>query len=617
MCGISLILVFIAVIVVNASQNNISARNFNSDCGQVFTKREFIIESARYPSNYPPNYECSYLVKGPTCPTRFTLQFIDFSLEDSLGCSKDRLEVDTKDALCGNKMGIKEYFSEKGTLILRFVSDADITGRGYRILLTRSPCESQQPLSTTTQTVPKWYTTNNEVEYTTTSRPAYDKSKGKCCQTSYSVKKFTLTSPNFPYSMSTPAECVYHIYKTNRKICRLRIDVQFFWSGRPSNNCPEGYLEIDGKRICGCKSDLKLLMSFEGDSPKILRFVSRGYERNSYSGFVMEIVQDECPKKYVPEESQKNATAEKKFRFYNDQINRIAWPNKSHETVIERLHLISENTEIIDDKNDSDSPPQPQIVRHVYFFSYPDLNRIPRDREETEYVDISSMDSIFVQDNVDYGYCLNWNRKQFSSLSSRSLPVCKINEGNVAAERCVELNQVRGSFKSPGYPFYYRGNMNICYRFNKSPGYCSVRVYMKDFDLQNGVTCENDYLLFANKLRYCGSRLSNTISIVDLRHKPQEQMNFVTDAFYCGRGFYGSYEQIPCQDSSYPINPTTPPNVPKPMTPCSREIQDEMFTFDVYDYNGPSCLLTIRKHREAWERLPQEDIDISVHALKS
>ncbi|XP_063914197.1 uncharacterized protein LOC135130694 isoform X1 [Zophobas morio] len=412
------------------------------------------------------------------------------------------------------------------------------------------------------------------------------------------------TAPNLrvTHSVTTPADCFYEIHKLNSDICRLRIHAKFFWLGR-STNCAESFLEIDGKYICGCKSDLKIIAPFEGYSTKILRFVSGGQERSSYSGFIVEVIQDECPKKVIPESNSKNKTVEKKFRFYNDQINRVAWPNKSDDLVVEKLHLISENTEIIkDDHLETHGQLQPQVVRNVYFYSFPDINRIPHDREDTEYVDTSSKTS-FNQDNFDYNYCRSWNQEQFNSISLRNLPVCKNNEGTIVERKCFELNQIRGYFKSPGYPFYYLGNKNFCYKFRKLPGYCTIRVFMKDFDLQDSVTCENDYVLFANQLRYCGRRLANTISTLDVRNKLYEQMNFVTDALFCGRGFFGAYEQIPCQEFPHPINPTdptgtTPPYVPPTMTPCSKTVREEMFTFDVYDYNEPSCMLVIKKNTE-------------------
>lgn len=84
------------------------------------------------------------------------------------------------------------------------------------------------------------------------------------------------------------------------------------------------------------------------------------------------------------------------------------------------------------------------------------------------------------------------------------------------------------------------------------------------------------------------------LAILDLRNKRYEQMNFVTDSFYCGRGFFGTYEQITCEESPHPIIPITS-TPPYPQSLCSRTAQEEMFTFEVYDYSEPSCSLVIKK----------------------
>lgn len=80
-----LIYFWFLVVLGKVNTEKISAKSFYSDCGQVYTQKQFIIQSPLYPSNYPLNYECSYLIKGPSCPTNFTLEFLDFQLEHSEG----------------------------------------------------------------------------------------------------------------------------------------------------------------------------------------------------------------------------------------------------------------------------------------------------------------------------------------------------------------------------------------------------------------------------------------------------------------------------------------------------------------------------------------------------
>lgn len=462
----SVIISLISVFTVTLGQSQAD----NSNCGQVFTKKQFILQSPLYPSNYPLNYECSYIISGPNCPTYFNLQLLDFNLENSSGCTKDRLEIEDLDALCGSRNQIKTYFSKTGTLTLKFISDNAGSGRGFRILITRFACDSKDPRETspeepsTTTTLPKWYTTHKDVEYmpfSTTIKPKIFKNVAKCCANFYSDKQFVITSPNFPYSMSSKSNCVFEITKNNKNVCRLRMHMKLFYL---SQTCQDGFLKIDGKLICGCKSDLKLTSPFTDDSPtKTIQFLSLGNERNSYSGFVMEIIQDECPKRIIPEKSvlETPILGETKtnFRFYNDQINRVAWPNDS--PTIEKLRLISENTEVLDNPEINRYQKQPKIVKHIYVFDGTNSNNIPEDREETTYIDTLDSGTI-PQDNLNG--CLNWNRQRIHSY--RNLRTCRVKDGSSSTigRRCVELGYVRGYFKSPGYPFYYPSNLDVCYR---------------------------------------------------------------------------------------------------------------------------------------------------------
>lgn len=98
-------------------------------------------------------------------------------------------------------------------------------------------------------------------------------------------------------------------------MCRLRINLLFFSLGPPTqNSCPYGHLEVDGKYICGCNSDIQLTTDFRNSETKVLRFNSAGYQVNGASGFVLEVIQDECQKRYSPENGIGAEKSSKKFR---------------------------------------------------------------------------------------------------------------------------------------------------------------------------------------------------------------------------------------------------------------------------------------------------------------
>lgn len=80
---------------------------------------------------------------------------------------------------------------------------------------------------------------------------------------------------------------------------------------------------------------------------------------------------------------------------------------------------------------------------------------------------------------------------------------------------------------------------------------------------------------------------------MNLQNKEVEQLYFVTDDYYCGRGFHGIYEQIPCQSTEYPDKPVTPENS-FPDVSCKKIIQDNIFSIDV-DSNTKKCSYVIKK----------------------
>lgn len=440
---------YIAVLLVCDSVQN---GNF---CGSVYTRKQFVIQSPNYPGAYPPQTRCSYFLKGENCATYYVFQLLEFDLEESTGCTKDRLEIEDQDALCGTKSGVKTYFSAGGLLNLTFISDVANLRQAsrFKILITRLPCSSGASQESTVgqfnhRTVPN------------------------CCSGSYGLKNFYIASPGFPYSTPQSTDCVYNIRKASENTCRLRINVLYFNNGEYDanyDNCIGGYLELDGKKLCGCHTGLKLVTAFDGDRlVKSIRFKSEDVLSNELRGFVLEIIQDECPKKY---------------KSYNS------------------------------------------VVKHVYYFVPSDEHRpgeidprgFRRDREETTYLDISGLDSDSYGNNDKAG-CKNWGVSTFPLVARgalwRNMVPCGTQRisSSPSVQKCVELNASKGYFRSPGYPMYYPSNLNLCYRFTKRPGVCAVRISFFDFLLQYSQNCEKDYLLVANTYRYCGHSLYQSTS---------------------------------------------------------------------------------------------------------
>lgn len=118
----------------------------------------------------------------------------------------------------------------------------------------------------------------------------------RCCENSFHQNRFYLVSDGFPYSGEYGNDCIYHIQRNNVNICRLRIEFKYFLLGAPLPNpfdCTQNYLEIDARRICGCKTGMTYVSQW-GLGDRIVRYVNTiGYQGNQ--GFVLDVIQEECP----------------------------------------------------------------------------------------------------------------------------------------------------------------------------------------------------------------------------------------------------------------------------------------------------------------------------------
>ncbi|CAG9814250.1 unnamed protein product [Phaedon cochleariae] len=581
-------------------------------CGGEFTEKLSILQSPLNSEESSASLDCLYLLKAPeVCPLYYKFEFIKFNLQDSVGCVNERLEIDDQDALCGVKIRNRKYFAKNGSLQLRFKSDGafDQPERGFKILVTRSDCEAEQLTTTETITTTQYETESPPLSFVPFNIPTFVEDPPRCCQNTFNSKMFLLTSPNFPYSLNKNTECTYVIHKADQGICRVRLNFQFFWMGSAiRNNCPYGYLKVDGKYICGCNRELRLITTFDNSNLKVITFKSQGINFTSQSGFVVEVIQDECPRKYYPADTLGNRlwNSSRKLKFSNDLSNGFDWLRNAQEASVQKLQLVNERSEISDDDGNFYYRDKPKVVKTVYFFAEPDYNAlpaVPQDIERTTYVDTESINSIVT--SLDQYQCESWNQNQLSILFERygrNLQTCRqtqVYEDKSSNGRsdCVELDYLEGYFRSPGYPYYYPQNLNMCYRFRKQPGYCAIRILMVDFQLENSRSCNKDFVSLDNYYRHCGSNLNRQTLTIDLNNKPHQDMTFVTDTAISCRGFSGVYRQIACQ-SDFPPNPDRCPTTSAPPLPsCDRIIPEKNFRIEVSGDNQ-RCSFRIQKYSE-------------------
>ncbi|XP_001654933.2 uncharacterized protein LOC5573893 [Aedes aegypti] len=480
----------------------VASERSSVECGGVFKRLQNEIMSPGYPDQYGEELRCEYTFKSPfVCSSQYHFQFLDFALEPSRNCYKDRLVIGDEEILCGTVLGSKTYNSTDGILKIKFVTDGWGSDRGFRLVVTRQPCEDNEATETSTSytvyttievaeettdpavteengyptingtfsvssrqdippefspggngylppsgnTVPPYYPPTNvcppacnpypncypynpgtnypsypipipmtpsypnypgnsypvypnspsypnnpptyppsypnypnnptypgagtpiypnpNCQYTPCtsvnptnpnpsypSYPTYPPNSGggtnsiggappgyqpsvldpeielaentssskpqrqdipvppflppilpglpQCCRNVFNQKRFYLVSPNFPSYETFNRDCAYQIYRFSPNTCRLVISFKYFLLGDDRLNCADAFLEIDGRRICGCRSGMVYTTQWS-NVPKIIRVRTVRNRFPNVQGFVLDIFQESCPYRLV------------------------------------------------------------------------------------------------------------------------------------------------------------------------------------------------------------------------------------------------------------------------------------------------------------------------------
>lgn len=125
---------------------NITYRKVKSSCGGIFKGGQAIISTQNYPkTNYENNITCEWDLKTDISHS-ITFNLMDFDIEESVGCVKDKLEIiDTvfnKTLWSGCGRGIKanetSFKSQRNELLVRFKTDGTGTAKGFKGNFTQS-----------------------------------------------------------------------------------------------------------------------------------------------------------------------------------------------------------------------------------------------------------------------------------------------------------------------------------------------------------------------------------------------------------------------------------------------------------------------------------------------
>ncbi|XP_025082146.1 bone morphogenetic protein 1 homolog isoform X2 [Pomacea canaliculata] len=111
-------------------------------CGGEYNASYGSITSPLYPSQYPPDQDCVYIIRAPT-GYRITLTFLSFELAaDIIDCKQDYLQI--RDGGSGTSPSLGIYCNTTGytrrstsnTMWIRFRSDSSQSAGGFHASYT-------------------------------------------------------------------------------------------------------------------------------------------------------------------------------------------------------------------------------------------------------------------------------------------------------------------------------------------------------------------------------------------------------------------------------------------------------------------------------------------------
>ncbi|XP_068115890.1 embryonic protein UVS.2-like [Hyperolius riggenbachi] len=143
-------------------------------CRKLSTSYNGTVSSENYPSPYPNNASCLYMIRTPG--RRIYLSFEAFSLQNTIDCTSDYLRVYDGSSKCSPVLLNKTcgttlplpILSSGNTMLLEFVSDPEVSGTGFKASYTTVTCGGVYTSSTgivTSPDYPKYYRKNMECIY--------------------------------------------------------------------------------------------------------------------------------------------------------------------------------------------------------------------------------------------------------------------------------------------------------------------------------------------------------------------------------------------------------------------------------------------------------------------
>lgn len=107
----------------------------STNCNLVLTEAQGEIRSPCYPQEYPKSQACKWTMEAPS-GFIVQLSFLDFELEEVLGCIYDRVTVNTGNTevkFCGLTANGLTLNSTGNVMELSFISDFSVQKKGFHV----------------------------------------------------------------------------------------------------------------------------------------------------------------------------------------------------------------------------------------------------------------------------------------------------------------------------------------------------------------------------------------------------------------------------------------------------------------------------------------------------
>ncbi|XP_068117758.1 embryonic protein UVS.2-like [Hyperolius riggenbachi] len=135
-------------------------------CSSILSDTSGTFFSASNPSNYPNNYNCTWLIRLPFSPYQVQLQFLAFDVQSSSGCTADYIRVYDGpgkmsplllDRSCGSGQ-MPTLVASSELMLVEFITDGSITATGFKASYSAVQCGGTFSASSGNITSPGYYT---------------------------------------------------------------------------------------------------------------------------------------------------------------------------------------------------------------------------------------------------------------------------------------------------------------------------------------------------------------------------------------------------------------------------------------------------------------------------